>query len=280
MYTRSHMMTAKKWVLITGASTGIGRACAELLSSAGFGVYACARKKSDLAELARIPGIEPVTLDVTSAKDVKAAAALVARRKTGLHGLVNNAGIAVAGPLIDLSDGDLLRQFDVNLFGVHRVTRAFLPLLMESNGRVVMMSSDSGFFATPFFGPYCSSKFALEGYADSLRREMLLCGVKVVIIQPGRVATPIWDKGEKMLGGGGTEPFSGVARRLGEHAIKKGKSTGLPPASIARVVQEALTNDNPQLRYLIAPSTLKYRIIKLLPGSRVDAMVKKELEKA
>ncbi|HOD16368.1 MAG TPA: SDR family oxidoreductase [Spirochaetota bacterium] len=272
-------MTDKKWVLITGASTGIGRACAELLASSGFGVYACARKKGDLADLARIPGIEPVALDVTSAKDVKAAAALVARRKTGLYGLVNNAGIAVAGPLIDVTDEDLLRQFDVNLFGVHRVTRAFLPLLMESAGRIVMISSDSGFFATPFFGPYCSSKFALEGYADSLRREMLLCGVKVVIIQPGRVATPIWDKGEKMLQGGGTEPFAGIARRLGEHAIKKGKSTGLQPVLIARLVQEALTKVKPRLRYLIAPSTLKYRIIKLLPAGRVDEMVRKELEK-
>jgi len=272
-------MTEKKWVLITGASTGIGRASAELLASAGFGVYACARKRKDLDDLARIPGIEPLALDVTSAKDVKEAVSFVTRRKTGLYGLVNNAGIAVAGPVIDHTDEELHRQFEVNLFGVHRVTRAFLPLLISSSGRIVMMSSDSGFFATPFFAPYCSSKFALEGYADSLRREMLLCGVKVVIVQPGRVATPIWDKGEEMLERRGTEPFAGVARRLGEHAIRKGKSTGLPPMAIARVVHEALTGAKPRLRYLVAPSTLKYRIIKLLPGSRVDAMVKKELEK-
>jgi NAD(P)-dependent dehydrogenase (short-subunit alcohol dehydrogenase family) len=273
------MMTAKKWVMVTGASTGIGRACAQLLASSGFGVYACARKKKDLDDLARIPNIEPIALDVTIARDVKEAAAFVARRKTGLYGLVNNAGIAVAGPLIDISDEDMLKQFSVNLFGVHRVTRAVLPLLIESGGRIVMMSSDSGFFATPFFGPYCSSKFALEGYADSLRRELLLCGVKVVIMQPGRVATPIWDKGEKMLQGGGTEPFAGIARRIGEHAIVKGKTTGLPPAVIARLVHEALTKEKPRLRYLVAPSTLKYRIIKLLPAGRVDAMVKKELEK-
>jgi NAD(P)-dependent dehydrogenase (short-subunit alcohol dehydrogenase family) len=273
------MMTAKKWVMITGASTGIGRACAELLASSGFGVYACARKKKDLDCLARIQNIEPVALDVTNPADVKQAAALIARKKTGLCGLVNNAGIAVAGPLIDITDEDMLKQFAVNLLGVHRVTRTVLPLLIESGGRVVMMSSDSGFFATPFFGPYCSSKFALEGYADSLRREMLLCGVKVVIIQPGRVATPIWDKGEEMLDRKGTEPFAGVARRLGEHAIRKGKSTGLPPVEIARVVQEALTTEKPRLRYLVAPSTFKYRIIKLLPGSRVDAMVKKEFTK-
>lgn len=272
-------MTGKKWVLVTGASTGIGRACAELLAASGFGVYACARKKSDLDDLARVPGIEPVSLDVTSAGDVRTAVSLVSRKRTGLYGLVNNAGIAVAGPLIDITEEDMRQQFEVSLFGVHRVTRAFLPLLIGSSGRIVMMSSDSGFFATPFFGPYCSSKFALEGYADSLRREMLLCGVKVVIIQPGRVATPIWDKGGEMLKARGTEPFSSVARRLGEHAIMKGKSTGLPPVAIARVVREALTKEKPRLRYLIAPSTLKYRIIRLLPDSRVDAMVKKELEK-
>ncbi len=269
----------KRWVLITGASTGIGRACAEHLAAGGFGVYACARKKKDLDELSGKPNIEPLKLDVTSTKDISAALACITRKKTGLYGLVNNAGIAVAGPLIDISDGDMQRQFDANFFGIHRVTRAFLPLLMQSSGRIVMMSSDSGFFATPFFGPYCASKFAIEGYSDSLRREMLLCGVKVIIIQPGRIATPMWDKGGEQLDRKGTSPFIEVARKIGEHAIMKGKATGLPPEAIARVVHTALTKKKPQLRYLVAPSTLKYRIIKLLPGSGVDAMVKKELMK-
>ena len=270
-------MTNEKWVMITGASTGIGRACAERLASAGFNVYAGARKKKDLDDLARIPRVEPVALDVTSAKDVNAAAALVARRRSGLFGLVNNAGIAVAGPLADIPDDALRRQFEVNLFGVHRVTRAMLPFLIESSGRIVMISSDSGFFAAPFFGPYCASKFALEGYADSLRRELLLCGAKVVILQPGRVATPIWDKGEELLARIGRSPFADAARKIGEHAIRKGRSDGLPPADIARVVHTALTKKNPHLRYLVAPSTLKYRIIRLLPGAAVDALVKREL---
>ncbi len=269
----------KQWVLITGASTGIGRACAEHLASEGFGVYACARSKKDLDDLAKIRDIVPLKLDVTRPGDVKGALDFIRKRNTGLFGLVNNAGIAVAGPLIDITDDDIRRQFEVNLIGVHRVTRAFLPLLMESSGRIVMMSSDSGFFATPFAGPYCASKFALEGYSDSLRRELLLCGVKVIIIQPGRIATPIWDKTEELLNLKGTSPFIEVARKIGVEAVRKGRTTGLPPEAIARVAHTALIRKRPRLRYLVAASTMKYWIIKLLPASKVDAMVNKELHK-
>lgn len=267
----------KKWILVTGASTGIGRSCAEYLAARGFGVYACARSNKDLDELRRLNNITPLKLDVTRPRDADDALDAVNGNNTGLFGIVNNAGIAVAGPLIDISDEDLRRQFDVNLFGIHRITRTFLPLVMRSAGRIVMMSSDSGFFATPFFGPYCASKFALEGYSDSLRREMLLCGVKVVIIQPGRVTTPIWDKGEDLLNRKGTPPFIDIARKIGEEAIRKGRTAGLPPVEIARTVHRALTAAKPKERYLVASSTFKYRIIRLLPAARVDALVHKEL---
>ncbi|MBN1533353.1 MAG: SDR family oxidoreductase [Spirochaetes bacterium] len=272
-------MNEKRWVLVTGASTGIGRACAELLASRGFGVYACARKRGDLRALEGIDGVVSLKLDVTSPGDVAAAAKLVRKRGGGLYGLVNNAGIAVAGPLSDISDREMQAQFQVNLFGVHRVTREFLPLLMDSRGRIVMISSDSGFFATPFFGPYCASKFALEGYSDSLRRELAACGVGVVIVEPGRVTTPIWDKGEKSLERSGKSPFAETARKIGEHAIRKGKTAGLPPSAIAEKVREALTVRRPALRYLVAPSTLKYRVIRLLPARRVDRMIQREIER-
>jgi len=192
---------------------------------------------------------------------------------------VNNAGIAVAGPLLDISDEDMLAQFQVNLLGVHRVTREFLPMIMGSRGRIVMISSDSGFFATPFFGPYCASKFALEGYSDSLRRELMMRGVEVVIMEPGRVTTPIWDKGERAMGKFNGSPFAEKARKIGEHAIRKGKTAGLPPSAIAEKVHEALTARRPGLRYLVAPSTLKYRLIKLLPARAVDRMIRREIEK-
>jgi short-subunit dehydrogenase len=143
-----------------------------------------------------------------------------------------------------------------------------------------MMSSDSGFFATPFFGPYCSSKFALEGYSDSLRREVFLCGIKVVLIEPGRITTPIWDKGEILLQhfeSPSDSPFSRLAQKVGEYAIRKGRTAGLNPIEVAKVVYVALTQDKPAVRYLVAAKKLKYRMVKILPASRVDAMVQKEL---
>lgn len=273
------IMTKKeKWILVTGASTGIGRAAAEYLAANGFNVYACARKQADLDELAAIDNITSIELDVTKDEDVADAADFVRKQGTGLYGLLNNAGVANAGPLMDLDVGEIEKQFDINLFGVHRVTKAFFPFLLESKGRIVMMSSDSGFFATPFFGPYCSAKFALEGYSDSLRRELMTLGVKVVIIQPGRINTPIWDKGERLLAGFSGSIFEKQARALGEYAIRKGKTTGLPPVEAAEAVFKAFTRKKPKLRYLIAPNKKKYYIIKVLPGIIVDRMIKKELD--
>ncbi|MBD3256517.1 MAG: SDR family NAD(P)-dependent oxidoreductase, partial [Candidatus Lokiarchaeota archaeon] len=154
--------------------------------------------------------------------------------------------------------------------------------LLESKGRIIMISSDSGFFATPFFGPYCSSKFALEGYSDSLRRELLIFGVKVVIIEPGRVNTSIWDKGEeslkilkeKLKG----SIFEKYAKAVGEHAIKKGKTEGLNPKKIAELVHKILNHKNPKTRYLIAPDKMRYRIIKILPDKMIDKKFKKEFK--
>jgi len=270
-----------KWVVVTGASTGIGRASAELLASHGFNVYAGVRKESDLQEFKQMDRVQPLKLDVTKPDEVQAAFQYIHDKGTGLYGLVNNAGIARGGPLMDLPDKDLVAQFEVNLMGVHRVSRAMFPLLLASKGRIIMISSDSGFFATPFFGPYCASKFALEGYSDALRRELLPFGVKVVIIQPGRVTTPIWNKGEALLAEA-RQTFEGsifadMALKIGEYAISKGKTSGLPPRDIAKMIHKTLTVKNPKLRYLIAPSTLKYRMIKVLPGRMVDKMIEKEM---
>ena len=146
--------------LITGSSSGIGKATAEVLAESGFGVYAGIRSMQHAEQFSSKNNIIPIVLDVTDPNVVLAAFKEIQKRGTGLFGLVNNAGIAKAGALMDISDEDMKEQFEVNLFGVHRVTRLFIPLLHESQGRIVMMSSDSGFFATPFFGPYCSSKFA------------------------------------------------------------------------------------------------------------------------
>ena len=265
--------------MITGASTGIGRATTEYLALKGFFIYAGARKQEDIDDLTKIDNIFPIKLDVTKISDIRLAYNTIKERNTGLFGIINNAGIAYAGPLMDMPIEFMQEQFDVNVMGVHRITKTFFPLILESKGRIIMMSSDSGFFATPFFGPYCSSKFAIEGYSDSLRRELLLHDIKVIIIQPGRINTPIWDKGEKLFEKFSESIFSDLAKKIGEYAIKKGKTSGLPPVDVAKLVYKALTKKKPKLRYMIAPNKFKYMLIKILSDRRVDKSIKNELKK-
>ncbi len=215
---------------------------------------------------------------MTSSEDIEEMKKFIESQGNGLYAVFNNAGIAVAGPLMDIDPEEIDNQFKVNVTGVHRVTRAVFPYLLESHGRISMMSSDSEFFATPFFGPYCASKHALGGYSDSLRRELLLYGVKVVKIQAGRVTTEIWDKGEGILEKYKDSMFAKEAGAIGKYAIHKGKTAGLDPIEVAKLIYKVLTLEKPKTSYLIAPSTLKYRIIKLLSEKKIDKMVQKELQ--
>ncbi len=271
-----------KAVLVTGANSGIGLATSAYLVSRGFHVYAGARNTDLLKDLCKNPNIIPVKLDVTNVKDLISLKKLIEKKGKGLFGLVNNAGIAKVGPLMDVSVEDIRTQFEVNLFGVHQVTQALFPLLLEAKGRIVMMSSDSGFFATPFVGPYCASKFALEGYADSLRREVLNHGVKVVLIEPGRVKTPIWQKSEKEIKKGGINPssiFWKEAMAMGKYALQKGKTSGLPPLAVAKTVCQALIVKKPKLRYIVAENKFEYQLMKILPASFVDKLVTNKVQK-
>ena len=266
-------------VLVTGASTGIGLAITQYLASRGMHVFAGARKQEALESLAKNPNVTPIPLDVTNAEDIKQAKKIIEEKTAGLFGLVNNAGIGNGGPLMDVSVEDLRAQFEVNLFGVHQITQAGFPLLLKAKGRIVMMSSDSGFFATPFFGPYCSSKFALEGYSDSLRREIIPYGVKVIIIEPGRITTPIWDKGEKYLNKYADSLFAVEAQAIGKYAIRKGKTAGLSPLEVAKTVYQVLTVPNPKLRYIVAENKFEYQMMKILPASYVDKLTLKKVQK-
>jgi len=275
----SSIMNNQKAVLITGASSGIGFATAEYLAAQGFHVYAGARITHTLEGLSKNSKITPVKLDVTNTADIIEVKRIIEEKGTGLFGLVNNAGIAKAGALMDVSVEDMRTQFEVNLFGVHQITQAMFPLLLKTKGRIVMMSSDSGFFATPFFGPYCSSKFALEGYSDSLRREIIPYGVKVIIIEPGRITTPIWDKGEKNLNKYADSLFAVEAKAIGEYAIRKGKTTGLAPIEVAKTIYHVLIAANPKLRYIVAENKLEYQMIKTLPASYVDKLAMKKVQK-
>ncbi len=267
---------------ITGVSTGIGYETARQLVARGHRVFGSVRKEADAERVARElgPRFVPLLFDVTDEAAVEKAAARVAGMvgDEGLAGLVNNAGIAVAGPLAWLPTDELARQLDINVLGVHRVTKAFLPLLGARKdaphlpGKVVFISSVSGIFASPFLGPYCISKHALEAMADSWRRELMIYGIPVVCIEPGSVKTPIWDKARQSVPaceGTDWEPFMRSAARQ----IAKSESIGLPVEKVAALIVRVLHKRRPRPRYLIASNALTFRLLSVLPASWVDAFI-------
>jgi NAD(P)-dependent dehydrogenase (short-subunit alcohol dehydrogenase family) len=262
--------------LVTGASTGIGRACALHLAGLGFEVLAGVRRSGDAP-----PGTEPLTLDVTAEEQVAAAAARIGER---LDALVNNAGVVVTGPVEALDVGEWRRQLEVNLLGQVAVTRALLPALLAARGRVVNMSSISGRVAIPLLGPYAASKFALEGFNDALRREVEPHGVRVVSVEPGGIATPIWGKGmddARRIMGGMTEEqqrrYAGVIASVTK-AVERIAREGLAPEEVAKVVGEAVTADRPRARYVVGRDAKVQAVAaRLLPDRVFDAVVARAL---
>jgi NAD(P)-dependent dehydrogenase (short-subunit alcohol dehydrogenase family) len=272
-------------VLVTGASTGIGEASARHLARLGFDVLAGVRS-DEAAELVRVVGLEPLRIDVTDEGLVAAAAAAVEARvgAAGLAGLVNNAGVAVTGPVESTPLGEWRRQLEVNLLGQIAVTQALLPALLRARGRVVMVSSIGGRIAGPLFGPYAASKFGLEAVSDSLRREVAGLGVRVVVVEPGAIATPIWGKGLESadeIAARGTPEVVARYARLAEKIRKVAESNardGLPPSAVAEVIGEALTADRPRVRYLVGrEAKARARLARLLPDRVFDAMVARAL---
>lgn len=250
-----------KTAVITGASTGIGAACALHLDGLGWQVFAGVRQPADGEALRQQASdrLTPLLLDVTDPADIAAAAATVttAVGEGGLAGLVNNAGIALGGPLEFLPIADLRRQLEVNVVGQIAVTQAFLPLLRRRPGRVVNMGSISGRVAMPFVGPYAASKFALEALTDSLRVELRPWGIHVSIIEPGPIITPIW---QKSLAAADelTQALPPAAHQLYGAAMAKARErligasqAGIPPEAVAQVVAHALTAKRPKTRYPI-----------------------------
>jgi len=275
-------------VVITGGSTGIGQACAHYLDSLGFHVFAGVRRVSDgeAAKRESSGRITPLLLNVTDAASIGSAAETVAATvgDAGLSGLVNNAGIVVAGPLEFLPLDEIRKQFEVNMFGQIAVTQAFLPLLRKSRGRIVNMGSISGRVAAPFIGPYAASKFALEAFTDSLRVELQPWDIKVSIIEPGDVATPIWEKSmeaaEAVAKNYPQEAFSlyGSAFSAIRKEAKNGANTGISPSVIARLVAHALTAKRPKTRYLAGKGVrLKVFLKKILPDRVFDRLIIRHL---
>jgi NAD(P)-dependent dehydrogenase (short-subunit alcohol dehydrogenase family) len=275
--------------VVTGSSTGIGRACALALDRHGFTVFAGVRKQADADSLRAEASerLEPLTVDVTDADSIAGAAERV-RDATGgrLTGLVNNAGIVVPGPVEGVDLDELRRQLEVNVVGQVAVTQAFLPLIRAARGRVVLMSSVGGRNALPQLSPYHASKFAIEAIGDSLRQEMRPFGVEVSIIEPGAIATPFWGKGkaEAPQARAAMDPevlalYSDELDAI-ERASERTEARGAPPSKVAEAVVEALTSRRPRTRYLVGTDAkIQARLGKLLPDRAMDRLVRWEMHR-
>ena len=275
-------------VVVTGASTGIGRAAVAKAVREGAHVFASVRKQADAEGLNKEFGdaVTPLIFDVADEAAVRAGAVQVeqALGKRKLFGLVNNAGIAVAGPLLHLDTDELKRQFEINLFGVHNVTRAFANVLgadperTGKPGRIVMISSVGGQNGAPFVGPYAASKFALEGYSQSLRRELMLYGVDVIVIGPGAIATPIWDKAEQEdLNRFSNTPYAPMLKRVSDYMLSQGKQ-GLPAEDVGNLIWLCLTDPKAKTRYHILRKPFMDRTLPRMMNPRtVDGIIAKRL---
>lgn len=272
-----------KSVVVTGSSTGIGWGVAKVLVEKGFRVFGSVRKEADGARLAKEfgPSFVPLLFDVTDEAAVAKGAEQVARALGGatLAGLVNNAGIAVAGPLLYLKLDEFRHQIDVNLTGQLIVTQAFAPLLGADRsrtgapGRIVMISSVGGKNANPFLGPYCASKFGLEGLSESLRRELMLFGIDVIVVAPGAVATPIWDKAEQVdVTQYANTPYVEQLNMVRTYMISQG-AKGLKPEVLGAAVHTALTTAKPKVRYTVTPERLQNFLGNILPKRTLDNLI-------
>jgi len=277
-----------KSVVVTGVSTGIGWGITKVLIQKGFRVFGSVRKTQDAERLSKefSTNFVPLIFDVTDEPAVQAASQQVREQLNGetLFGLVNNAGIAVPAPLIHISTDDFRHQLEVNLVSVLIVTKAFVPLLGADRslrgdpGRIVNISSVGGKNGGPFLGPYAASKHGLEGFSESLRRELMLYGIDVIIIGPGSVATPIWDKAEQAdISAYANTEYAEAARRLQKYMIADGRK-GYPPEKVGEVVWQALTTPKPRVRYAVIPGSSFRRIIQmLLPKRMVDQIIARNL---
>lgn len=273
-------MTKKRAVVVTGASTGIGEACVARLIDRGFFVFGSVRKSADAERLSTRFGknFAPLFFDVTDPAAIARAAQEVERWLSGatLFGLVNNAGVAVPGPLLHLPMEDFRRQIDTNLTGQLRVIQAFAPLLGARRpqggppGRIVNMSSVAGRRASPFLGAYNASKFGLEGMSDALRRELTAYGIDLILIQPGMIATPIWDKAHAADFSAFDDTIYGpAARRVQKWAVTGGRAAP-GPERVAQAVLRALTGRRPPVRIPVRTGSLLGEALGLLPARLVD----------
>ncbi len=271
---------AERWVLVTGASTGIGEDACRALAERGFSVFAGVRKEAD-ADAARAHGYTPLILDVVKKDQVAAAAETIRGHLSDagtLYGLINNAGVAGGGPLEFLPVDDIRWLFEVNVFGLLEVTQAMMPLLRESKGRIVNIGSMAGKVTTPLLTPYSASKHAVEAISDGLRRELYGSGMHVSLVEPGAIKTPIWDKGEdtvkSVLDNLPPRARELYDRRIEAQAkvIRHQAKVGADVREVSKVIVHAMTAATPKTRYLVGKDArMGARAAKWLPDRMFDA---------
>lgn len=273
-------------VLVTGASTGIGRATALRLDADGWKVFAGVRKEADAENLraAASPRLAPVILDVTDPEQIAAAASRIEEESDdGLDGLVNNAGVAVPGPLETVPLDDLRHQLEVNLIAYVAVTQAMLPQIRRAEGRIVFLASIGGRIAFPFGGPYHASKFATEAIGDVFRQELRPWGIEVAIIEPGSIDTPIWGRGQDKAAeieakSPQTNLLYGAAIAKFRKVIEDTAERGIPPEKVAKAIAHALESKRPKTRYLVGlDAKVQARIQPFIPTRLFDKIVARQL---
>jgi NAD(P)-dependent dehydrogenase (short-subunit alcohol dehydrogenase family) len=277
-------------VLITGASTGIGAACALHLDTLGFRVFAGVRKESDSAALKAKASerLSTVFLDVTDAASIEGAKNTITKAigDLGLAGLVNNAGISINAPLEFLPIDLLRKQFEVNVTGQIAVTQTFMDMIRAANGRIVIIGSTSGRLSIPMGGPYCASKFAMEALADSLRMELRPWGIEVALVQPGAIDTPIWEKslaaGDELLASLPPKMMELYAPLIDKvkNGAKASAKGAVPAQRVADCVAHALTARKPKTRYLVGKDARIQMLLTHLPDRWRDSIILRMIEKA
>lgn len=277
-------------VVVTGASTGIGASCALRLVQHGYRVFAGVRKPEDGERLLRGTRgrLQWLPLDVTDAGMIAMARETVgsAQGHRGLAGLVNNAGIAVGGPLEYLSADRLRAQLEVNVVGLHAVTQAFIPLIRQARGRIVHIGSIAGRLASPFTGAYAASKHAVEALTDALRLELAPEGIHVSVVEPGQTRTPIWDKGLQEFSSITSQiPAEGMLRYRGRlqalhHILERARTHATPPEAVADAVLHALESSEPRTRYVVGrDARLRLWLARLLSDRAMDVVVLRALDR-
>jgi NAD(P)-dependent dehydrogenase (short-subunit alcohol dehydrogenase family) len=266
------------FAVVTGSASGIGRASAERLAGLGYDVIPVMRRDEPLGG----PVLEPVLLDIGDQAAIGPACQQILDRTGGrIAALVNNAGINVNGPFEVLPIADWRRQFDVNFFGHLELTQGLLPALLTAGGRIVNIGSVGGRLSVPFLGPYSASKFAMRAWSDAIRLELAPHGVRVVLIEPGAIATPMWDKGLASADAMVAELDADLRQRYADQitgarrAAAMAERHAIPVARCAKVVAKAVTTERPRGRYLVGPDAWLQAAISVLPTPMADAVTRR-----